>query len=352
MLRLAEFAIGLLITLNTLVDVFSSIVVPGPSTAGLSVARHVRRITVPLWRYVSQKGKGPRRQLSNSLAPVLFFLAFATWMALLLVGFSLMFDALAVAFEPPLAGFDEAIYFAGSSLLTLGVTEVDAHGLARWVLLWAGLSGFAVITATITFILQIQTGLHEREASVLTLSGLAGTPASGIVLLENFAALGLRAELRPFFKEWRDWSTATLHSHVAHPMLVYFHSVDAESDWLSALHVVLDAATLILVLTEEDSLGTAAMMHRGGSRTAAHLCDLFGLENKELEAIPEESVGRVIERLREAGYAAKPASKRLTTELSRFRSDYAGRLNSLSEHLAAERVDLLPMPRTTQAQVS
>jgi hypothetical protein len=334
MLRLAEFAIGLLITLNTLVDVFSSIVVPGPSTAGLSVARHVRRITVPLWRYVSQKGKGPRRQLSNSLAPVLFFLAFATWMALLLVGFSLMFDALAVAFEPPLAGFDEAIYFAGSSLLTLGVTEVDAHGLARWVLLWAGLSGFAVITATITFILQIQTGLHEREASVLTLSGLAGTPASGIVLLENFAALGLRAELRPFFKEWRDWSTATLHSHVAHPMLVYFHSVDAESDWLSALHV------------------TAAMMHHGGSRTAAHLCDLFGLENKGLEAIPEESVARVIERLREAVYAAKPASKRLTTQLSRFRSDYAGRLNSLSEHLGAERVDLLPTRRAMQAQVS
>ena len=131
MLRLAEFAIGIMITLNTLVDVFSSIVVPGPSTAGLSVARHVRRITVPLWRYVSQKGKGPRRQLSNSLAPVLFFLAFATWMALLLVGFSLMFDALAVAFEPPLAGFDEAIYFAITvcALFNFYNRWIDASGV-------------------------------------------------------------------------------------------------------------------------------------------------------------------------------------------------------------------------------
>jgi len=342
-LIVVEFAIGLLITLNTLIDVFSSIVVPGPSTARLSVARHVRRMSVPLWRYVSQKrASGRRQQLSNSFAPLLFFLAFATWMALLLIGFSLMFHALGASFEPPLAGPGDAIYFAGSSLLTLGVSEVDAHGPARWLLLWAGLSGFGVITATITFILQIQTGLQHRETGVLTLSGLAGTPACGILLLENFAALGLRGELRSFFKEWRDWSTATLHSHVAHPMLVYFHSVDAESDWLSALHAVLDAATLILVLTEEESLGTAAMMHRGGSRTAAHLCDLFDLETKELEPIPEESLQLLITRLQDAGYAAKPASKKLATELSKFRSDYTGRLNSLSEHLGAERVELVP----------
>jgi len=343
LLILAEFALGLIITLNTLTDVFSSIVVPGPSSARLSAARHVRRMSVPLWRYVSQKrAKGRRQQLSNSFAPLLFFLAFATWMALLLLGFSLMFHALASSFEPPLAGFDDAIYFAGSSLLTLGVSEVDAHGAARWLVLWAGLSGFGVITATITFILQIQAGLQQREAGVLTLSGLAGTPACGILLLENFAALGLRAELRPFFKEWRDWSTATLHSHVAHPMLVYFHSVDAESDWLSALHAVLDAATLILVLSEEDSIGTAAMMHRGGSRTAAHLCELFDLKHKELEPISEQSLELLIERLKEAGYAAKPVSNRLAAELSRFRSDYAGRLNSLGEHLGAERVELVP----------
>jgi hypothetical protein len=342
-LAFIEFGVGLLITINTLTDVFSSIVVPGPSSARLSVARHLRRMSVPLWRYVSKKrAMGRRQQLSNSFAPLLFFLAFATWMALLLLGFSLMFYALASSFEPPLAGLDDAIYFAGSSLLTLGVSEVDAHGAARWLVLWAGLSGFGVITATITFILQIQAGLQQREAGVLTLSGLAGTPACGILLLENFAALGLRTELRPFFKEWRDWSTATLHSHVAHPMLVYFHSVDAESDWLAALQAVLDAATLILVLTEETSIGTAAMMHRGGSRTAAHLCDLFDLKHKELEPISEESLELLIQRLKEAGYAAKPVSKHLAAELSKFRADYAGRLNSLGEHLGAERVELVP----------
>src|SRR5947209_16530917 len=113
-LAIIESALGLIITLNTLTDVFSSIVVPGPSSARFSAARHVRRMSVPLWRYVSQtRGRGRRQQLSNSFAPVLFFLAFATWMALLLLGFSLMFHALASSFEPPLAGFDDAIYFAG-----------------------------------------------------------------------------------------------------------------------------------------------------------------------------------------------------------------------------------------------
>ena len=170
-------------------------------------------------------------------------------------------------------GFGQALYVAGAYLLTVGTTEVQPHGFMRALLLFSALSGFGVITATITFILEIQSNLHERETGVLKLNGLIGKPPSGIGLLETLAALNLKRDLTALLREWADWSASVMNSHVSFPVLVYFHSVGSDSDWVNALQFMLDAATLVMELTDEESAGAAAYMHRAGSRTAAHLCD-------------------------------------------------------------------------------
>ena len=176
-------------------DVFASILIPGPNKTPFAVAIVVRNVSLPVWRHVSRSRAGGRRQrLANIFAPLLFLLSFGTWIVLLMLGFGLMFHASARAFNPPLGSLDQAIYVAGSSLLTLGVSEVDATGHARWLILWAALSGFGVITAAFTYILQVQNSLHQRESGVLTLSGLAGKPPSGVTLLESYAHLRLKSE--------------------------------------------------------------------------------------------------------------------------------------------------------------
>ncbi len=338
-----EFGAGLFVVLLTLSDIFSSIMIPGPNKGLLKIAVRVRIVGLPFWRYLSRtRGHGRRQRLSNSFAPLIFFVTFATWIGLLLIGFGLLFHASTMSFKPPLADFDQALYVAGSSLLTLGVSEVDATGYARWLILWAALSGFGVITAAFTFILQVQASLHQRESGVLTLSGLAGKPPSGIVLLESFAALDLQTDLKAFFKEWRDWSAAILHSHVSFPVLVYFHSVDAESDWLSALHAVLDAAAIVSELTEEPSSGTAALMHRAGSRTVAHLCDLLKLDADDVDVPTPDAVAGLSNRLSQAGYRARDPAGLDAAHFAKVRSDYAGRLASLSRHLGAEQTLLVP----------
>jgi len=40
------------------------------------------------------------------------------------------------------------------------------------------------------------------------------------------------------------WTAETLESHVSRPLLAYFHSQHAGHSWVTALGVVLDAATL------------------------------------------------------------------------------------------------------------
>jgi hypothetical protein len=338
---IVEFVAGLGLTAITISDVFSSILVPGPSESPLRFASRVRKLTLPVWRWMSQARKSGQRRLSNSFAPLLFSLAFIGWMVLLLIGFALMLHASAALFSPPLRNFGQAAYVSGAYLLTIGTNEVQPHGIMRWLLLIAALSGFGVITATITFILEIQNNLHEREKGVLKLSGLAGKPSSGVGILETFAALGMRDELGRFFREWADWSAAVLNSHASFPVLVYFHSADSESDWVVALQAVLDASTLLMVVTEENC-GAAVFLHRAGSRTAAHLADLFRLEAEDPFPANESALRSVGDRLQGAGYPTKSIDSELIARFADLRSDYAGRLSALARHLGSQPCPLEP----------
>ena len=50
--------------------------------------------------------------------------------------------------------------------------------------------------------------------------------------------------LYAFFATWEFWTAEVLESHVSYPMLVYFRSQSAGQSWITALAVVLEAATL------------------------------------------------------------------------------------------------------------
>ena len=330
----AELAGGAALTLATLSDIFATIVVPGQNRGGLQIGARLNAVALPIVRARSRRGGG---RPSNGFASFMFLLVFATWLLLLLVGFGLLFDAMAEHFAPPLHGIDDALYFAGSSLLTLGVSEVDAHGPARWLLLAAGLSGFAVITATLSFLLQVQSALHQRETRVLSLASLAGTPPTGIALLEAVAALSVESELHDFFRVWRDWAAAMLHSHIASPMLIFFSSVDEESDWLASLEAVLDAATMLIALTNDEAKGAATLMHRGGSRTAARLCALLATDKQEGSPLSEEAVRELSARLDRCGYTVVPVNAHVLAQFEQRRGDYAGRIEALAKRLGADR---------------
>ena len=121
------------------------------------------------------------------------------------------------------------------------------------------------------------------------------------------------------------------------PVLGFFLSVVAESDRISALFPSRDAASIVMDLTDEESAGAAALMHRAGSRTVAHLCDLFDLAAEEPDQPEAGAIAGMAERLERAGYRVKPSAEIDPARFLKLRADYAGRLASLSTHLGAER---------------
>ena len=154
------------------------------------------------------------------------------------------------AAEPPDLG--TAIYFAASSVLTLGYGDIVANGTAGPV---RGRRGGR------------ERARHRgarRHLPVLAVRLLPAPRDPG----RAPAGQGRRLRRRPsscsrtspgwtsptgcpqFFGEWERWTAEVLDSHVAYPLLGYFRSSHDNLSWISALGTVLDTASLVLTTIE------------------------------------------------------------------------------------------------------
>ena len=338
-LPIFESLVGAALAAVTLLDVFDTVVVPGATRNPLRIAQRVRLLSLPLWRRRASSLDGAPR-IARGLAAFILTSTFALWMALLLLGYGLIDDALKGSFHPAIQSLPEAIYTAGLGLVTTGMSGRDADGVARWVVLISGVSGLAVMTMAVTYILEVQNGLQQRDPALAKLSTTAGRPPSGIALLETYAALGSCSELGPLFREWRDWSADVLHSHSSNPVLAYFRSISAEMDWPLALGVVLDAASLYAAFVGGDETGPAMLLHRDGSRLTTSLARLFNVERAPREPLEEGVLQGLRERLEAAGYRVINTHGAGDRFLA-LRRDYDGRLDALCEHFGIARLELL-----------
>lgn len=345
MLQALEFALGLLIALGALADIYAAVVVPRRMTPVLRVGPILGAALFPPWRWAARRfDDGTRRQdFLGLFGPLLLLACFMVWIGLLTLGFGLMAHALRDHFDPPLAGLGDAVYQAGLMLTTLGVNGPEADGLARWLVVWAGFAGFSVVTLIISFILSLQSGLQQRETLVLMMGERTGRPPSGVTLLETEAELGLGGELDQLFMRWEAWAASVLHSHAAFPILAYFRSADHDNDWLSAFGAVLDAATLVLVLVDDGPRGQALLLHRAGARTSGELCRLFSLTGPPAHAATRQDIAEARERLQAAGYAVREVEPALEA-FRALSKDYAPRVHAMAAYFAVTAPDWLRSP--------
>src|SRR3954453_14189866 len=221
-------------------DVFQTVVVPGGSKASLRVARRLVWVLLPVWKAI----RGKRHGLSGAFAPLILVLCFIIWMAILAFGFGFMSYAARTDFDPPLRSLFDGIYIVGSSLVTVGLSQSNPTGLARWIVLGAGFCGLAVMTMAVTYLLEVQGSVSKRDIGIIKLNTAAGEPPSAVTLLQRFAAIGNEAGLGEGLREGRDWCATVRQSHCNHPSLIYFQSVGTGAGWPAALGAFLDIALL------------------------------------------------------------------------------------------------------------
>ncbi len=329
------FVAGVVVLLLVLADVFETVVVPRPSPGFHRLSRYLVRWTWRAWRWFGARTRtGLRRdELYGLYAPGAVVLLLITWMALLVLGYGLLFYALRIELTPAPDNLGSSLYFAGTSILTLGFGDVVAGGsLARAVSLVGAASGLGLVALVITFLFSLYASYQRRESLVVTLSGRAGAPPSAVALLETQARLDMVNELPRLFASWETWAAEVLDSHVAYPLLGYFRSSHDNVSWLSALGAVLDACALVLTTIEGVPRGQAELTKRGGAHLVEDIANTLGLRG-DGSRVDRAEFDAVYERLRAAGYRLGDVD----TSWHRFergRSTYAGRLEALAGYWA------------------
>jgi hypothetical protein len=321
------FLPGIVLAAMTLLDVFETVVVPGGSRASLRVAKRLVWGLLPLWKAI----RGKRHGLSNTFAPLILVLSFIIWISLLTVGFGLMAFSMRDHFDPPLRSVADAFYMVGSSIVTIGVSEENALGAGRWLILAAGFCGLAVMTMAVTYLLEVQSSVAKRDIGIIKLNTSAGQPPSAITLLKRFAAIGNTGELLEVLRDGRNWCATVRQSHSNHPSLIYFQSVATGTGWPAALGALLDLAMLSEHCLDDGSLrGAAVLLRDEGTSMARDLAAVIGLKTADASG-DEAELRQALEELRGAGYSIRAeADLRVAAEQ---RGHYLGCVKALAEHL-------------------
>lgn len=176
-LDLLAAALGVGLVLLALADVFGTLWHPsgsGPLSGPLALAA---------WRSV----RGRRAAAHHLFGPALLVLVVVAWATLVILGAALVYwphlEDGAFAYAPGVErshGLLDAVYVSGVVLSTLGLGDVaPSAGWLRIAVLCQGLLGFSLLTAAVTWVLQLQSALVRRRAFARLLSTLSRTDPDG-----------------------------------------------------------------------------------------------------------------------------------------------------------------------------
>lgn len=332
--KLAEILIGITIVALMVNDVFQTVIVPR------AVGRRWRASgywTPWLWRSfraIARRLTSPhaREILLSRYAPLALVTTMVLWVTLLIFGYGTLFYGLRNEIKP-VPTFWDAVYFAGTSLITIGFGDVVATaGPARFFSILAGATGFAVVAIVTSYLFALFGSFQTREVFVMTFGTRAGSPPSGVELLTTYARFDHIAALPDLFRSGETWTAQVMESHLAYPMLSYFRSSHDYESWVATLGALLDAAALIMTTVRDQPSGEARLMHAMGRHAVHDLAKYFGLPSAEGPGVDQSEFHAARERLTAAGLRCYGADDSWAA-FSLLRSTYAARLNGIARYL-------------------
>jgi hypothetical protein len=339
-----SFILGFFLLALTFWDLFQTVVVPRPTPGWFRIGRYLVRGS---WRVLRTLRDGrPGRSYDNVLglfAPAATIALLAAWLVTLIIGYGLILFALRDELRPVPPDLGSAVYFAATSVLTLGFGDIVAQGaLARAVITVAAISGLGVVALVVTFLFSLYGSYQRRESRVVTLQASAGAPPSAVALLETYAQLDLVEGLPHLFRDWQTWAAEVLDSHVAYPLLGYFRSSHDNLSWISALGTVLDASSLVLTTVEGVPRGDAKLFKRMGTHLVEDIFNL-GFHGGTPTCLDRSAFDAVCDRLERSGYALAPRDVAWPA-FEAARATYSSRLEAMASYWATPAAQWLGDP--------
>lgn len=274
---------GAALVLSSLADLFLSVIVPRSVSARFRPSTLFSRGGWPMWRHNAMRIADPEKREDTLaiFAPLLMVTLLGYWVASQMAGYGLLFWALRDWLRP-VPGVGGAIYFAGSSMLTIGYGDITpVTGVTRALAIFAAGGGLATFAIVTTFLFQTFGAFQRREAFIVTMSERTGAPPSGLEFVLRHYKLGLMNDVGPILRESQRWIAEVMETHLAYPVLAYFRSSHDDESWVGTVGAILDAATLLITTVDLEHRGQAEITARIGTHLVRDFGKFFALPNED-----------------------------------------------------------------------
>jgi hypothetical protein len=273
-LRIVVAVAGTLVILATLSSAIRTVILPRGVQSTITRAVFVG-VRVP-FRAIAHDRRSyeDRDRVMAVYAPVALALLPLAWLALEVVGFTLLFQGLTGS------SFGDAYHLSGSSITTLGFAPADGV-LVRTVAFAEAAVGLFLVALLISYLPSLYSSFSQREAMVATLATRAGTPPSARDFMVRHHAIGWLDDLGEFWLAWERWFAEVEESHTSYPMLAFFRSPAADRSWITAAGAVLDSASFYVSTIEQGDSAPASVCIRSGYLALRHIAGFFGIAHDE-----------------------------------------------------------------------
>lgn len=298
----ASTSAGIVVIAVVVLDVARSVLHLGANgRVGAGVQRAVWRASVA----VARRWPVLRRPLLAAAGPIMIVATHATWIGLFILGFALVYwpfpDQFQASDGVARHGFTTALYFSGSTGTVLGFGDITP--LAPWLrivsVIQAGM-GFAILTATVTYLVRVVAGVAARTTLALRVHDESGGTGDGTELLlrslETEGVDAARDRLSSLIAASRDL-VESMHQF---PVLdVFYRASDPRRDMEPMLRALAEAALAAHVVVQDPDLRRLRLVAEELRTVTLRMMDYIGRSylsgrSDEREAAPtEEDAGRV-----------------------------------------------------------
>ncbi len=262
-----------------------------------------------------------RDRVMAAYAPTSLLMLLVVWISLVLVGYTGMFWGVGGR------SVRQAFTLSGSAILTLGFERPPDIPATVLAFSEAAL-GLILLAMLITYLPSIYGAFSRRESAVTALEVRAGSPPSGVEMIERYWVLERIDQLDEVWVRWEDWFVDLEETHLSFPAVVFFRSPQPDHSWVTAAGAVLDAASLSLAAVDIPRNVRAEFCIRAGYLALRRVADFFGIP---YDPAPKRgdpiTIGRIefnqaCERLAAAGIPLKPSLDEAWLDFAGWRVNY------------------------------
>jgi len=244
---------GAVLILLILLDAFETVVLPRRIQRRFRISASYYRITWVRWTKLAEhiKSASRREGFLAYFGPFSLIQLLGYWAVGLIFGFACVQYGLGehvqLSTNEPIT-FGKLLYHSGETFFTLGYGDiVPSNAMARALSVFEAGMGFAFLGVVIGYLPVVYNSFAGREIEISLLDARAGSPPTAAEFLGRLGCCPEQTVLDGIFRDWERWSADLLSSHISYPALLFFRSQHSNQSWLSALTMMLDTTSLIMM---------------------------------------------------------------------------------------------------------